>query len=234
MSARNSPARAVVLLLLAVAAQAVLQTPTAADMQVVDQLSYVSFAAYCDSRQLLRTPQWNCGTMCQNGPRLSSVSHCITADRNYAMMGYDANTNSINVVFRGTISTSFNNWMTNLDYAKVSLGASACPACQVHTGFFDAYKGLRTCLVKNFLALHSAYRKSTVRVTGHSLGGAMATLGAVDITLNGKVKVDYFVTYGSPKVGNKDFQTYFNDVIKPTKNFRVTHFRVNSPRPICS
>jgi len=45
-------------------------------------------------------------------------------------------------------------------------------------------------------------------VTGHSLGGAMATLAVFDIRASGH-NVDYFITFESPRVLNLKAANYF-------------------------
>lgn len=61
-------------------------------------------------------------------------------------------------------------------------------------------------------------------LAGHSLGGAIAALTAVDITRLG-YKVDHFYTYGAPRVGNNEFYAWFKSYVNPTDHWRVTHFQ---------
>ena len=48
-------------------------------------------------------------------------------------------------------------------------------------------------------------------VTGHSLGGAMATLAVFDIRAMG-YNVDYFITFESPRVLNVQGANYFMSI----------------------
>lgn len=45
-------------------------------------------------------------------------------------------------------------------------------------------------------------------IAGHSLGGAIAAMTAVDVTRLG-YKVEHFYTYGTPRVGNDEFEEWF-------------------------
>ena len=56
------------------------------------------------------------------------------------------------------------------------------------------------------------YRGSSIYVTGHSLGGAIATVAALDIrhTYDAPMKV---YTFGQPRVGNALYAKYFIDKI---------------------
>ena len=61
-------------------------------------------------------------------------------------------------------------------------------------------------------------------VTGHSLGGAMASLMVFDV-LNGvydNVKILNLFTFGSPRVGNNEFVSKMNSY--NLQMFRVTHY----------
>ncbi|MEP0923466.1 lipase family protein [Leptolyngbya sp. ST-U4] len=85
-------------------------------------------------------------------------------------------------------------------------GPSASRAL-MHSGFIAAYFSVRD-------RIHDYINKSTVSsvvATGHSLGGALATLCAVDIQYNfsDKVTIEAY-TYGAPKVGNDGFRDSYN------------------------
>jgi triacylglycerol lipase len=77
---------------------------------------------------------------------------------------------------------------------------------KMHRGFASAYMSVRK-QIHNYLNRAA----SNVTVTGHSLGGALATLCAVDIQYNfsNKVAVDIY-TFGAPRVGNNGFRESFN------------------------
>lgn len=70
--------------------------------------------------------------------------------------------------------------------------------------------------------LKSKYPQGEILITGHSLGGAIAALTAVDVTKLG-YKVNNFYTYGAPRVGNEEFELWFNSFVNPTEHWRVTH-----------
>lgn len=85
------------------------------------------------------------------------------------------------------------------------LGCGEVPSstCYLHAGFYSAYTRLLAYLMP---ALHreipAAQRATTpVVVTGHSLGGALATIAAYELSLAGYLVRGVF-TFGSPQVGN--------------------------------
>jgi predicted lipase len=59
-------------------------------------------------------------------------------------------------------------------------------------------------------------------VTGHSLGGAMATLAALDI-YQLITPVDNCILFASPHLGNSEFAQYFDKIIPNT--IRITNGR---------
>jgi predicted lipase len=56
------------------------------------------------------------------------------------------------------------------------------------------------------------------------LGGAVAYLAAVDLKKMG-YKIDYFFTYGAPRIGTHEFAVWFASYVAPNENWRVTHYR---------
>lgn len=88
----------------------------------------------------------------------------------------------------------------------------------MHRGFVTAYFAVRE-------QIHDYMRNSAVTsvvATGHSLGGALATLCAVDIQYNfsEKVTIEAY-TYGAPKVGNDGFRDSYNRRVP--NSYRVVH-----------
>ena len=75
---------------------------------------------------------------------------------------------------------------------------------KVHKGFYNSYLKARE------LILHEVQDDEKVFVYGQSLGGAIATLAALDIQYNYPEKEIELMTTGSPKVGNKAFSESFN------------------------
>ncbi|KAA8490710.1 Lipase [Porphyridium purpureum] len=88
--------------------------------------------------------------------------------------------------------------------------------CRVHSGFGEAYISVRRSVIVSVLTLLAAKRRP-VFVTGHSLGGALATLCAYHLS---KVSSEstrteiVLVTCGSPRVGNLFFRRHFHDYVK--------------------
>ncbi|EXU94880.1 lipase (class 3) [Metarhizium robertsii] len=95
-----------------------------------------------------------------------------------------------------------------------------CQDCGVHQGFFEGFKGIKDKMlaaVEEQKKLHPIFE---VKVTGYSLGAAVATLAAAYIrksTLN----VDLY-TFGSPRVGDEKFATFVSSQ-GLGENFRITN-----------
>ncbi|CAJ0603376.1 unnamed protein product [Cylicocyclus nassatus] len=92
--------------------------------------------------------------------------------------------------------------------------------------FSDAFMDLWNGGMKDdFNTLRTKYPNYQVWVTGHSLGGAMATLAASYIVATNLVPANnvQLVTFGQPRTGNKDFSAAHDKQMAYT--FRVTHWR---------
>ncbi|XP_042517120.1 uncharacterized protein LOC122091317 isoform X2 [Macadamia integrifolia] len=104
---------------------------------------------------------------------------------------------------------------------------------QVHSGFLSAYDSVRTrimSLVKlaiGFVDGAEVVNKWHIYVTGHSLGGALATLLALELSSSqlakcGAISVSMY-NFGSPRVGNKRFADVYNGKVKDS--WRVVNHR---------
>uniref|UniRef100_A0A804NG45 Phospholipase A1 n=1 Tax=Zea mays TaxID=4577 RepID=A0A804NG45_MAIZE len=133
------------------------------------------------------------------------------------------------VAWRGTIRMV--EWVDDLDISlvpasEIVLPGSAANPC-VHGGWLSVYtsadpgsqynkESARHQQVLNEVKrIQDLYKpeETSITITGHSLGAALATINATDIVSNGYNRsccpVSAFV-FGSPRVGNLDFQKAFD------------------------
>ncbi|TVY04008.1 lipase family protein [Paenibacillus cremeus] len=103
------------------------------------------------------------------------------------------------IAFRGTSSSA--DWMANAMARQVKY-KFVSDAGWTHKGFTQIYSSLRDDVIG---ALKRLPARKTMFLTGHSLGGALATLCALDVAHNTKFNSPIIYTFGSPRVGNPDF-----------------------------
>jgi len=107
------------------------------------------------------------------------------------------------VAFRGTEPTQWSDIKADLKIRRVK-----CPTGFVHRGFRDALNEVWS----NVADWLKNQKKEHVFFTGHSLGGALATLAAS----RWNTPTTHLYTYGSPRVGGKKFVQSF----KTTERYR--------------
>lgn len=104
-----------------------------------------------------------------------------------------------------------------IDEGEASAAALPATEAWVHSGFLGAYDSVRSAvlgLVDATLAGEDTSQWSVV-LTGHSLGGALATLCAHDLahrTWSAPPRLVMY-NYGSPRLGNKVFAAEFNRAV---------------------
>ncbi|KIX92906.1 uncharacterized protein Z520_11382 [Fonsecaea multimorphosa CBS 102226] len=117
--------------------------------------------------------------------------------------------------FRGT--TSFENILADINLVMEPW--DVCDSCTAHSGFLDSWQTVKP-QIQNVLANAKAtYPSYQIISTGHSLGGAVATLAAADLRSSGYDIALY--TYGSPMTGNYFLATFITN--QSGGNYRVTH-----------
>ena len=136
-----------------------------------------------------------------------------------------AGTGDVVVALRGT--EGILEWLTDAQFNWVT-----CPflvgAGHTEDGFTDMYTSLRTGVaadapgvVAAMATLPFALPVGAVTVCGHSLGGALATLLALDLAANSTFDSPTVYTYASPRTGDPSFVSTYDQVVPNT--FRIAN-----------
>lgn len=110
--------------------------------------------------------------------------------------------------FRGTQVTQMSDIVADLKAGKTISDSGG----KVHIGFNDEVNKLWSDIMSNIFE-HIPVDKN-FHITGHSLGAAMATIAASRL----QEKITTLVTFGSPRVGTKEF----------VESIQVDHYRVQN------
>lgn len=169
-------------------------------------LDYLQFArvSYCDPKNI---QEWTCGEQCDATTIRPGSVKVIGPSPETQMLAYVAEKPAVQgkskqcvLVFRG--SSNVPNWLTNVrssltpwppvlpspwhepadripgkESSQARREHEWCPGCEVHDGFAAAYEEVR----EEVIAAIQSFSCQEVVVTGHSLGGAIATLAAIDL-----------------------------------------------------
>ncbi|KAG0126301.1 Alpha/Beta hydrolase protein [Tuber indicum] len=200
---------------------------TISESELATVYYYAEFAAaaYCDPDHVPGTE-----VTCKNNicPQVTanSVTTIIefadtTSSDTTGIVARDDTRRTITVSYRGT--QSLGNWFANVQI-HWSDASVYCSSCKLHTGFHNAFRLAFPPILASVNSLRAQYPSYKLVVTGHSFGGALATITATEFRRLGYATELY--TYGAPRVGNDKFCLF---VSRSSGNYRVTH--LNDPVP---
>lgn len=131
---------------------------------------------------------------------------------------HNAASQDLYIVFRGTEKGL--DWINNFQFRQqvYPYGDESTTDVRFHRGFMTAYFAVRD----RILELVEKYPDCVVTVTGHSLGGAIATIAALDIQYNITQKTKqpiHLYTYGAPRVGNSALVESFKQRVSNSHRF---------------
>ncbi|MBU6300812.1 MAG: CHAT domain-containing protein [Verrucomicrobia bacterium] len=123
-----------------------------------------------------------------------------------------SNETDLVLAFRG--SANLENWLRNLNFLPVDRGYAT-----LHGGFAECFEEVRS----EAWRLLSAHGLQTKRVwlTGHSLGGALATILAAEFSQYASLVAGIY-TFGQPCAGQQGFADFFNHHYRG-RCFRFVH-----------
>jgi len=176
------------------------------------QFARLAGAAYC-SRNSLTT--WSCGPKCVD--KVESVHVCD-----------GATTKAFAAMWEGRCLLSFmgthdySAFITDLKFYHAHVSWDGCANCSVHGGFLAEWQSLEKCLSGSLQRLGCASAAvPQVRVTGHSLGAAVASLAMSSLSTRGW-HIEEAYTFGMPRTGDENFAREFEKRFSQGF-YRITH-----------
>ncbi|KAL7945429.1 alpha/beta-hydrolase [Trichoderma barbatum] len=191
------------------------------DLNSFELFSQYSGAAYCNSETAPGQPVTCSDNACPDVSATVVDSFVGPLTGIGGFVAVDSARQQIVLSFRGT--KNLRNFITDILFGFTD--CSLVDGCEVHDGFNLAWSEVETAATDALTQARAANPSFGIVATGHSLGGAVATLGASFLRTQG-FPIDIF-TFGSPRVGNDVFADFVTS--QPGAQFRVTH--VDDPVP---
>ncbi|KAH9249256.1 hypothetical protein BASA81_013044 [Batrachochytrium salamandrivorans] len=149
--------------------------------------------AYCEVVNVHSV--WDCGSLCEGEVEGTLVLSDLGVNPDYenrAGYGYIAihsNKRMIVVSLRGTRYLS--EWVKNMKFSKVdashifksNIEGFIPENVQIHNGFLMIYLQVQQMILRTLKSAAEVYSTYSIHFTGHSLGGALASIAAVDAAL---------------------------------------------------
>jgi len=206
------------------------------DQTLAIELMHISNLAYCPLASL---KAWTCGPDCQALQGQVSLVYYIQQEADLgdslAFSMYRDDSNSMFVTaFRGT-NTNWQLFVEGAEGDDVEYSTYDISDATVDSYFYNRYNTyLRQEFLNQLSSAVSNYPGYTFAFTGHSLGGALTTIAALDAILGGYLSASQTIlyNYGSPRVGNFAFaQAVVQNV---PVIYRVVHWNDLVPHvPLC-
>ncbi|KAL8684619.1 MAG: hypothetical protein Q9224_006231 [Gallowayella concinna] len=170
-------------------------------------ISQYAAAAYCEGNNdspntRLTCPKGNCPLVEAAGAVTLSEFEDTPKFDDTGYMAIDDMNKIIVLAIRGSVSSS--NWKADWDMIRVKV--NFCDECKIHRGFRNSWEEIKIAVLVNMKKAVERHPDYRIVVTGHSLGGAVATLAAAEL----RRLSDHFLaetelyTFGSPRIANKE------------------------------
>lgn len=115
------------------------------------------------------------------------------------------NSESIIIAFRGTETGDMTDYITDAKFLHRKFTKHG----RAHAGFLDALAHVQGEMETSLANRLEANPQKTVWVTGHSLGGALATLFSIENVDS----IDALYTVGSPRVANRKLAAHWHELL---------------------
>ncbi|KAA8900830.1 Alpha/Beta hydrolase protein [Sphaerosporella brunnea] len=202
----------------------------------LSELSLLVDISYCVNALTPGISQpFSCASFCSQFPSFELITTFHTGltlsdSCGYIALSHAPSPRRIVVAFRGTYSLA--NALVDLSFAPQQYipypGGEECHNCTVHAGFLSSWEETSKLISPVIASLKGKYEGYELVLLGHSLGGAVAALAALEYhSLGWEPQV---TTFGEPRVGNKGLAEFLDARFADGAYRRVTH--VNDPVPL--
>jgi len=189
------------------------QAVSIADYNIDNATTYLmySYSSYCQPEAL---KQWRC-YWCETA---SAQMYPIDVDFFFEdnatdTFGYAGHSKSeIIFSFRGTRIQSLENVITDLESIELIPYPNQNSNMEVADGFYHAYQKIADSVRQAYVNLTAMFPDLPVTVTGHSLGGALSSMCAIDFAEKFGKSVTQW-TFGCPRFGNQAFVDYYRSKV---------------------
>lgn len=200
------------------------------DYNELIKYAYLSSVAYCAYQGLMKGLIGAQNTTCPSKVCTHEFIKGINIVRKFdfdnlldvgnGFIGVDPILEMIYVGFKGTSSRI--DWINNIDLIRTkytpqviqnpdfNVSGACCFGCRVHHGFASFIKKNGALVIQMIVKLKKKYPTFQIKLTGHSLGAALALLTGIELRLLGYDAL--VITLASPKVGNSQFAEFVNSL----------------------
>ena len=186
---------------------------------------YFSATAYCSKEDILN---WDCGSICEYHPGFKAVNvynYMLLGESSQVYTGYSEAAKKFVVAFQGSHNTGQiieEVIFSGQEEAEFAPGKKYW----IEKYFWDVYSGLsniRKSIMTDVNQFQSQFADYDFFITGHSLGGALASICAMDLVLSGTVPSEKLMkyTFGEPRSGNEKWAIDFDNYVP--NSYRVVH-----------
>lgn len=168
---------------------------------------------------------WSTGMFTSDSVGYIAIDHSSQHGLNADPATPGSTVGSIIVAFRGTYSIA--NTIVDLSTvpqkyvpypspddggASPEKGSHRCDNCTVHSGFLSTWQSARKEVIAKLTELRKGYPDYPIQLVGHSLGGAVACLAALELRVSLGLDDVVVTTFGEPRAGNEGFVKFVDAV----------------------
>ncbi|KAJ7623873.1 alpha/beta-hydrolase [Mycena polygramma] len=155
-------------------------------------------------------------------PLGNTLVESFSAGDTQGFIARDDSRKEIVVSFRGSFSLA--DAVTDVDlFLTPFVSPGISKSFEVHSGFLDAYNDVADTVLSTVKAQVAKFPAYTVVVTGHSLGGALASLGATSIKTAIPTASMKLYTFGQPRTGDPQYAAFVEATLGLANIFRGVH-----------